>query len=285
MRFRLTIVSCLVAVLSVSAVLRAQRPFKEYPAIEYENFPLPQDWNQKTEWVRARLRYPDIYGYPDHLRFSMQNGGAFPGYWTMDYPRSDRHLLSGIRRLTRIETRSVEQVVSLDGTDDIYNWPVIYGVEVGHWFLGEAEAKQLRDYLLRGGFFMCDDFHGTDAYHGVREWDTFTRSMSMVFPDRQIEDIPDNDPIFHTLFDLQDRFQVPGAQVFETGITYEAGETGKVPHWRCIRDDKGRIMVAICHNMDLGDAWEWADDARYQEKWASLAYRIAANCFVYDLTH
>ena len=91
-----------------------------------------------------------------------------------------------------------------------------------------------------------------------------------MFPDRQIVDIPDNDPIFHTLYDLQDRFQVPGAQYFETGITYEAGETGKVPHWRCIRDDKGRIMVAICHNMDLGDAWEWSDDPRYSEKWASL---------------
>ena len=101
-------------------------------------------------------------------------------------------------------------------------------------------------------------------------------------PDRSIEL---NDPIFHTIYDLQDRFQVPGAQIFESGITYEKGPTGKVPHWRCIRDDKGRIMVAICHNMDLGDAWEWSDDARYAEKWASLAYRIAMNYFVYDLTH
>ena len=285
MRFSLTIVSSLVAILCASAVLRAQRPFKEYPALEYENFPLPPDWNQKTEWVRARLRYPDIYGYPDHLRVSMQNGSPFPGYWTMDYPRSDRHLLSGIRRLTRIDTRSVEQVVTLDGSADVYYWPVLYAVEVGHWFLGEAEAKQLPEYLLRGGFFMCDDFHGTEPYHGVREWDTFTRSMSMVFPDRQIEDIPDNDPIFHTLFDLQDRFQVPGAQILESGITYEAGETGKVPHWRCIRDDKGRIMVAICHNMDLGDAWEWSDDPRYDEKFAGLAYRIAVNYWIYDLTH
>jgi Domain of unknown function (DUF4159) len=57
------------------------------------------------------------------------------------------------------------------------------------------------------------------------------------------------------------------------------------PHWRCIRDDKGRIIVAICHNMDLGDAWEWSDDPKYSEKWASLAYRIAVNYFVYDLTH
>ena len=175
--------------------------------------------------------------------------------------------------------------MTLDGTDDIYNWPTLYAVEVGHWQLRDEDAQQLREFLLRGGFLMVDDFHGNVPYRPVPEWDTFIASMSKVFPDRKIEDIPDNDPIFHTLFDLQDRFQVPGAQFFETGITYEAGDTGKVPHWRCIRDDKGRIIVAICHNMDLGDAWEWADDPRYAEKWASLAYRIAANYFVYDLTH
>ena len=81
-----------------------------------------------------------------------------------------------------------------------------------------------------------------------------------------IEDIPDGDPIFHTLYDLQERFQVPGALYFDSGLTYEAGETGKVPHWRCIRDDKGRVMVAICHNMDLGDGWENSDEPRYPGK-------------------
>ena len=151
--------------------------------------------------------------------------------------------------------------------------------------LPDDQAKQLREYLLRGGFFMCDDFHGTAPYRRVPEWQVFVDSMNKVFPDRQIEDIPDNDPIFHTVYDLHERFQVPGAQFFDSGLTYEAGETGKTPHWRCIRDDHGRIMVAICHNMDLGDAWEHSDEARYQEKWASLAYRIAVNYFTYDLTH
>jgi hypothetical protein len=285
MRVRTALVAGFFGLVSVIGVLRAQKPFKEYPAIEYANFPLPPDYNQKAEWVRARLRYPDIYGYPDNPRLRMNDGTPFPGYWTMDYPRSDRHLLAGVRRLTRIDTRSVEQVVSLDGTDDIYNWPVAYGVEVGHWQLGPENAKQLREYLLRGGFFMCDDFHGSEEFNGVNEWEVFTDSMGRVFPDRQIEDIPDNDPIFHTLYDLNDRFQVPGAQFFETGSTFEKGPTGKVPHWRCIRDDKGRIMVAICHNMDLGDAWEHSDEPRYEEKWASLAYRIAMNYFIYDLTH
>jgi hypothetical protein len=257
--------------------LLAQRPFKEYPAIEYEDFPLPPDWNQKTEWTRARLRYPDIYGYP-YRRLSMR-GREYPGYWTMDYPRSDRHLLTGVRRLTRIDARSVEQVVDLEGGDDIYNWPVVYGVEVGHWRLSDEHAKRFREYLDRGGFFMCDDFHGDE------EWEAFTQSMRKVFPDRPIEDIPDNDAIFHTLYDLDQRFQVPGAQYFESGLTYEKGPSGRIPHWRCIRDEKGRIVVAICHNMDLGDAWEWSDDPQYEEKWASLAYRIAMNYFVYDLTH
>jgi hypothetical protein len=186
----------------------------------------------------------------------------------------------------------VEQVVSLDGSDDVFNWPVLYGVEVGHWALTDDEAKQMREYLLRGGFFMCDDFHGSELYRSpdmsqpLNEWDVFTRSMGKVFPDREIEDIPDGDPIFHTLFDLDERFQVPGsANYWQFHITYEKGETGKVPHWRCIRDDKGRIMVAICHNMDLGDGWENSDDPKYEERWSSLAYRIGMNYFVYDLTH
>ena len=279
MRLRPGLAVGVLGLLSAWGLLRAQRPWKEYPALEYENFSIPKDFNEKTEWVRARLRYPDVYGYPNHNRYRMRDGSPFPGYWTMDYPRSDRHLLAGVRRLTRIDTRSVEQVVDLDGTDDIYNWPIVYGVEVGHWLLPDEEAAQLREFLLRGGFFMCDDFHGD------QEWSVFLDSMRKVFPDRPIEEIDSKDPIFHTLFDLDERFQVPGAQYFETGITYEKGPSGMVPHWRCIRDDKGRIMVAICHNMDLGDAWEWSDDQRYQEKWASLAYRIATNYFVYDLTH
>jgi hypothetical protein len=278
------------SLISVIGVLHAQRPFKEYPAIEYENFPVPKDWNKPFEWVRARLRYPDIYGYP--FRQLTLGGREYPGYWTMDYPRSDRHLLEGVRRLTRIDTRSAEQVVDLDGTDDIYNWPVLYAVEPGHWQLPDNQARQLREYILRGGFFMCDDFHGSEPWLDsttggtLNEWESFMNSMSKVFPDRQVEEIPDSDPIFHTLYDLDERFQVPGSDnYFRYHITYEKGPTGKVPHWRCIRDDKGRIIVAICHNMDLGDGWENSDDPKYAEKWASLAYRVGMNYFVYDLTH
>jgi hypothetical protein len=271
--------SALVLVLAGLAawgVLLAQRPFKEYTATEYENFPLPPDYQEKTEWTRARLRYSSVYG---------RGWRGLDLNWTIDYPRSDRHLLQGVRRLTRINTRSVEQVVDLDGTDDVYNWPMMYAVEVGHWALLNEEAAQLRDFLQRGGFLMVDDFHGSEMWRGINEWEVFVSSITKVFPEYPIEDIPDSDPIFNTIYDLKERFQVPGWQWTRSGLTYEKGPTGQPAHWRCIRDDKGRIMVAICHNMDLGDAWEWSDDPRYPEKWASLAYRIAMNYFMYDLTH
>ena len=100
MRFRHAL---LIALLGLGAgfALLAQRPFKEWDAIEYNhNIPIPSDFDTKTDWVRARLRYPDIYGYP--FKQLYYQGREFPGYWTMDYPRSDRHLLEGVKRLRSV---------------------------------------------------------------------------------------------------------------------------------------------------------------------------------------
>src|SRR6516165_4145915 len=224
MRYR-SAVMLAAAALGVFGGLLAQRPFQQYDAAEYVDFPLPADWNTKTEWTRARLRYPSVWG-----RWRGQDLN-----WTIDYPRSDRHLLEGVRRLTRIDTRSVEQVVDLDGTGDVYNWPMMYAVEVGHWQLPDDQAAQLREFLLRGGFLMVDDFHGDQPYHNVAsEWQVFLASIRKVFPDRPIVEIPDSDAIFHTVYDLDERFQVPGWQWVHSGRENEAGETGKTPHWRGI---------------------------------------------------
>jgi len=181
-----------------------------------------------------------------------------------------------LRRLTRIQTRSTEQVVDLE-SDEIYNYPWVYAVQVQTWTFTEDEAYRLRQFLLRGGFLMVDDFHG------AADWESFMRGMLMVFPDRPVEDLTDRDEIFHVLYDLGERFQVPGEQYVMTGRTYE--KDGYIAEWRGIRDDKGRIMVAICHNMHLGDAWEWADDPRYPEKFASLAFRLGINYIMYGMTH
>jgi hypothetical protein len=131
--------------------------------------------------------------------------------------------------------------------------------------------------LLRGGFLMVDDFHGT------RQWQNFVEGMRRVFPDRPIVDLPDDDPIFHTFWDLEDRQQIPGLQFLYSGRTYE--EDGVVARWRAIYDDEGRVMVAICHNMDLGDAVEHSDTPQYPEELSAQAMRVFLNYVIYSMTH
>jgi hypothetical protein len=257
----------------LGAVYAFQRPFRQYPGVEYSHFEVPPGWDEKTEWAFARLMFPP--GANDGYR------GRFDGdfrlglsLWTQDYPRADRHFSQAVRRLTRLHVRSVEQPINLED-GDVYDWPWLYAVQVGEWGITDEQAKILREYLLRGGFFVADDFHGTF------EWQVFLESMKRVFPDRPIVEIEDEDAIFHTVYDLDDRFQVPGAAHLRLGYKND----GKGAHWRAIKDDHGRIMIAISYNSDLGDAWEWADDPFYPEKFSGLAIRIGVNYIIYSMTH
>lgn len=263
-----SILAAVILLTLLAAALYGQRRIREiFREDDVDMIVLPSDAAEKTEFVWARLRYP-----------SLRASGmwAMRGSWSVDYPKADRTFLQGLRRLTRIHAKSVEHVVDLV-SDDIFNYPFIYVVEPGHWDLPEAQAKKLREYTDRGGFLMSDDFHGTF------EWSVFLNSINRGFPDRTIEDLADDDPIFHVLYDLSDRFQVPGIVNFPFDKTHEYD--GFEARWRAMRDERGRVVMAICHNMDLGDAWEWADHPRYPEKYASLAYRVAINNIIYAMTH
>jgi Domain of unknown function (DUF4159) len=240
----------------------------DFPFWEGEDQPTPFDANEKTEFVFARLMYPN-WRSNDRV-WSMR------GAWTIDYPKADRQFVVGLRRLTRINARSVEQAVSLD-TDEIMNYPWVYVVEPGHWDLTDAQVKKLREYLQKGGFLMTDDFHGS------MEWDIFMLSLQKVFPDRPVVDLPNSDPIFHVLYDLDNRFQIPGVVNYPFQQTFEYD--GVEAKWRGMYDEHGRLMVGICHNMDMGDAWEWADSPHYPERYASLAYRIGINYIMYAMSH
>jgi Domain of unknown function (DUF4159) len=229
---------------------------------------LPVDIHEKAEWAFARFHFP-----------GGGNGfGGFRGFqiWAADYPKADRQFLQGLRRLTRLNARAMEQVVDAD-SDELFNWPWIYMEHGGVWNLDEPQAVRLRAYLLKGGFLLSDDTHGD------YEWDGLMRGLRMIFPDRPVEDLQDGDEILHVFYDLDQRFQIHGTRFIWGGRPYSPDMV--TPRWLAIRDDKGRIMVAICHNSDVGDAWEWADSPRYPEKETSLAYRIGIDYILYDLTH
>ena len=223
----------------------------------------PPDAWEETEFAFARLR------------FRSRLDGWARSRWGIDANKSERQFIQGLRRLTRVHARSVEHIVDID-SDEIYDWPWLYAVAVGDWTLSESQALRLRKYFDRGGFLMVDDFHAE------REWRTFMAGIERIFPGRTAVELEDDDPIFHTVFDLRERFQIPGLNVVH-GPGYERG--GVVPHWRAILDDQGRVVVAICFNMDVGDAWEWADLPEYPEPYASLAYKLGINYIIYAFTH
>ena len=147
--------------------------------------------------------------------------------------------------------------------------------------LSEPEVTALRRYLLNGGFLMVDDFWGE------YEWDNFYREIKRVFPDREPVELPLEHELFHCVYDLKMKPQVPSMHFWQnTGLTYERPDAAEV-HYRAIFDDKGRMMAIICHNTDIGDAWEREGENEtyfheFSEKWS---FPIGVNIVTYAMTH
>ena len=198
-------------------------------------------------------------------------------------PEAEHFFMEGLRRLTLVDGMAVSLYSGSGGErlslteDNVFDYPFMYAVEVGYWQLSDEEAGILRDYLLRGGFLMVDDFHGS------QQWAGFMASMQKVFPDRPVVDIKDDNEVLHVLYDLDERIQIPGLAALYDGVTYEGD--GVDPTWRGVYDDDGRLIVAINHNMDLGDALEHADTPDYPENMTAMAYRFAVNYVIYAMTH
>src|SRR5262245_23046182 len=225
----------------------------------------PPDAWVEAEFAFARLRFRsnrDGYGFR-HAR------------WGTDANKCDRQFIVGLRRLIRINCRSVEHIVDID-SDEIFNWPWLYAVGIGDWNLSTAHVARLRRYFDRGGFLVVDDFHGE------REWRDFADGVARIYPGRQMVELEDEDSIFHVVYDLRERFQVSGLNIVY-GNPYERG--GYIPHWRALKDESGRVQIAAFFNQDLGDAWEWADYPPYPERLSGLAWRMGVNYVLYSMTH
>ena len=222
--------------------------------------------SEPAEFVLARMAYSDLYA-GEWLEVRP---------WQIDTPAAERHFLQGLRRLSVVHAEPKEFYVHPNEAG-LFDLPFLYVVEAGHWDLTETEVARIREYLLRGGFIMFDDFHGS------AEWENFMKGIRRIFPEREVEDIDSDSEVFHVLFDMDYREQIPGLQMLYSGRPFE--KDGYVPHWRGIRDDDGRLMVLINHNMDLGDAWEHADLAEYPERFTAMSYRLAINYIIYAMTH
>jgi hypothetical protein len=158
-------------------------------------------------------------------------------------------------------------------------------IEPGYIYLEDDERAALRSYLLNGGFLMVDDFWGDE------EWEGFYRELKQVFPEREPVELPLDHPIFHCVYDLKERPQIPAigyARQMANGEVYSAQGYGtEEVHYKGLFDDNGRMMAMICHNTDLGDGWEreGEDPWYFREFSEKKAYPLGINIIFYAMTH
>ncbi len=203
--------------------------------------------------------------------------------WPTDYPDADLNFSFRLQQLTSMHVDPDGIVLEL--TDPrLFDYPFIYLIEPGHISLSAAEKEALRTYLLNGGFLMVDDFWGED------EWNNFYSEFRQVFPDREPVELPATHEIFHCVYDLKEKPQIPAIgwaqQGAAQGITWERWDAQEV-HYRAVFDDHGRMMAMICHNTDLGDGWEreGEDPWYFREFSEKKAYPLGINIIFYAMTH
>lgn len=252
-------------------------PARRLPGVG-EGTGVRSEWIQTPELLAAESRRPAYrpeFFFTRAIYTGIRRG--FGGSWSIDYPKADRQFLIGVRRLTYIDAYELEHPIRLDDPE-LREYPFLYALEVGYMSLSEPEALGLREYLLAGGFLVIDDFWGTI------EWRNFEREIQRVLPGHAIVDLPPGHPILSTFYEIDEILQVPAmGRGLDGGPTWE--RDGYHPALKGIYDDRGRLMVVINWNTDLGDAWEWADNPFYPLHYSSFAYRLGINMIIYGMSH
>lgn len=260
----------------VAGVALAQRSAREY---DHELGGSAPTWTVEPEFKR------DVFTFA-RVKYSVDGSHGFGRdpelRWRIDSPDSDLNFSFRLQQVTSIKVDPDGKVIQL--TDkELFDYPFIYIVEPGRLTFTDEEVPILRRYLLNGGFLMCDDFWG-DA-----DWRNFSEEIEKVFPDRKPVDLALDHPIFHSVFDLKEKPQVPGVDWATRGFTYEPRQNpgAEEVHYRAILDDKGRIMVILCHNTDLGDGWEREGENEhfFREFAEKKAYPMGINIIFYAMTH
>jgi hypothetical protein len=238
-------------------------------------------WFPVPAWTNPPGFEQDVFTFVRVRYESTSPRGWSGGGWATDFPESDLNISYRLQQITSLRVDPDGRVITL--TDpELFHFPFIYIVEPGRLEFTEDEVVALRRYLLSGGFLMVDDFWGE------REWANFHHEIKRVFPDREPAELPLEHPVFHCVFDLDQKPQIPSIRgaPWQAGITWERPDAREV-HYKGLFDDRGRMMAIICHNTDLGDGWEEEATSpeyfrRFSEKYA---YPLTINIIVYAMTH
>ena len=243
---------------------------------------IPQHSDPTPTWTNASGFEQDVFTFVrvKRSRAPYSSGAS----WSTDTPDSDLNLSYRLQQVTSMKVDPDGLFLHL--TDkDLSKYPFIYMVEPGSLYLEDQEVVALRKHLLNGGFLMLDDFWGE------AEWTGMEGQLKKVFPERRFVELPLDHPLYHCVFDIKSKGQVPNvdmgtASEHNGGITWERADAREVHH-RVIFDDKGRVMVMATHNTDNGDGWEWEGNNHYYFEHFSekISYPLAVNIIFYTMTH
>ena len=235
------------------------------------------DWEVDAEFPE------DVFTFV-RLKYSASGGRGGWGWgwekWATDYPDSDLNFSFRLQQLTSLRVNPDPVVLELNDPR-LFDYPFLYIIEPGRGFgITPESAETLRRYCLNGGFVMVDDFWGEDEWYG------FYQDLKVVFPDREPQELPLEHPLFHCVYDLTEKPQVPSIGHAMSGYRTERWDAREA-HYRAVLDDDNRIMMIICHNTDLGDGWEREGENedyfhQFSEKWA---YPMGINIVFYAMTH
>jgi hypothetical protein len=212
----------------------------------------------------ARLRYNGSAD-PD---FGMRGGGNDGPPWSHDYPRAERNLMHILAEVTTV-TPFVDggRIVDL-GDAELFKYPIAYMAEPGFWQMSDKEAENLRNYLLKGGFLIFDDFGGS-------HWQNLATQMARVLPQARWIQMDAKHPVFHSFFQIESLDNLlpsyRGMPVF-LGL-FEGNDPSK------------RLIAIANYNNDLGENWEYSDTGFLPVEASNESYKFGVNYFVYGLTH
>lgn len=225
------------------------------------------------KWTFVRIKY----GTYDNEGSQVSRLQYWDEPWAIDAPAAEQNLSRRVKSVTAIDVG--DPIVLTLEDPKLWEHPWIYIVEPSNLVLKDTEVPILREFLLRGGTLTFDDFHGPF------EWELTEKQLKRVFPDREVIEIAPPHPIYTCFYRIEKYPQIPGLGSFLSGRTWEKG--GFTAHLRGILDDKGRPMVLINWNTDMGDGVEWSNAQEYQGyiKWTAQAYQMLINEVIYSLTH
>jgi len=152
-----------------------------------------------------------------------------------------------------------EDIVEV-GSADLFNYPFVHLTGHGNIVFSDQEAKNLRKYLLAGGFLHADDNYGLDKF--------FRREMKKVFPELNWIELPFNHPIY------QKPFQ------FTNGLP-KVHEHDNKPSQGFGLIYEGRLLCFYTFECDLGNGWEDPEVHNDPEPVRQKALQMGANIVSY----